>query len=145
MDTTINVQVGAYGGTTLTGRARGHVVMVDRPMEKGGSDRGPMGGELLLLGLGGCYMSTFLAALREKASDIDSNLINVNVQGKLATAPSRFSEISVFVSAPEEYRPHIVKPLMMAERGCLVHNTLRPSVPVRFDYSWIVQHSQMHC
>lgn len=136
MDPRINVQVSGYDGMTLTGRARGHVVMIDRTQEKGGSDSGPMGGELLLLALGGCYMSTFLAALRDDASHIDSSLVNINVQGHIASSPSRFSKITVFVSAPKEYRELVAKPLLMAERGCLVHNTLKGSMQVQFDYSW---------
>ena len=35
---------------TSEGRVREHRVLVDRPAAKGGHDRGPMGGELLLVG-----------------------------------------------------------------------------------------------
>ena len=36
---------------------------MDRPGPKGGQDKGPMGGEALLMGLGGCFMSNLLAAV----------------------------------------------------------------------------------
>ena len=34
---------------------RGHAVMIDRPVAKGGTDAGPMGGELFLASVGGCF------------------------------------------------------------------------------------------
>jgi hypothetical protein len=34
-----------------------HRVIVDRPSSKGGSDMGPMGGELFLAAIAGCFMS----------------------------------------------------------------------------------------
>ncbi len=40
---------------TSEGSVRGHRVLIDRPEDKGGLDRGPMGGEMLLLALGGCF------------------------------------------------------------------------------------------
>ena len=39
------------------GTARNHKAFIDRPEAKGGSDKGPMGGEFFLMGLGGCFMS----------------------------------------------------------------------------------------
>ena len=36
---------------------RSHQVLVDRPVEKGGADEGPMGGELFLAAVGGCFMT----------------------------------------------------------------------------------------
>ena len=47
---------------TSEGQVREHRVLVDRPAAKGGHDRGPMGGELLLVALGGCFMSNLIAA-----------------------------------------------------------------------------------
>ena len=35
---------------------------MDRPEAKGGQNKGPMGGEAMLMGLGGCFMSNPLAA-----------------------------------------------------------------------------------
>ena len=32
-----------------------HRVLIDRPTAKGGADAGPMGGELFLAALGGCF------------------------------------------------------------------------------------------
>ena len=43
-------------------------VLIDRPQEKGGADRGPMGGELFLASIGGCFMSNLLAATSARES-----------------------------------------------------------------------------
>lgn len=57
----IAVSLCPTAGSIVTGQARDHPVIVDRPADTGGSDTGPMGSENLLLALGGCYLSTFLA------------------------------------------------------------------------------------
>jgi hypothetical protein len=46
-----------------------------------------MGGELLLLALGGCFMSNPIAAARARDLQIDD--LSVDVQGTLAAAPPR--------------------------------------------------------
>jgi putative redox protein len=55
---------------TSAGTARQHQVAIDRPKEKGGFDEGAMGCGLLLLSLGGCFMSNLIAAA--KARDVAS-------------------------------------------------------------------------
>lgn len=53
----IQVKIDQMGPSTAEAAARTHRVLVGRPVEKGGEDRGMMGGEYLLTGLGGCFMS----------------------------------------------------------------------------------------
>jgi putative redox protein len=107
-------------------QVRQHAVVCDRPVEKGGEDRGPMGGELLLMGLGGCFMSNLLAAAR--ARDVPVSGMSVEVIGQLADAPSRFSEIELRVSGDIQDREVMTRLVTIAERGCLVANTLRSAV-----------------
>ncbi|WP_326602258.1 hypothetical protein OG930_07065 [Streptomyces sp. NBC_01799] len=57
----IAVSLCPTAGSIVTGQARDHPVIVDRPAGTGGSDTDPLGSENLLLALGGCYLSTFLA------------------------------------------------------------------------------------
>ncbi|WP_226599737.1 OsmC family protein [Streptomyces violascens] len=118
------------------GHARDHSVTIDRPKEKDGTDAGPMGGELLLLSLGGCYLSTFLAALQAEDPEADARDVHVRVEGTLVPAPTRFSEIAVTVSAPAALRDLISKPLLKAERGCIVHNSIRDAIAVHFTHAW---------
>jgi putative redox protein len=111
---------------TSEGQIREHRVLVDRPAEKGGHDRGPMGGELLLVALGGCFMSNLIAAAA--ARSIRAEGLEVRVQGTLASAPPRVEAIDLEVRA-ESVAPDVLDKLVaIAERGCIVHNTLGPAV-----------------
>jgi putative redox protein len=132
----IGVSLRPVGGSVVVGQARDHTVTIDRPKEKEGTDAGPMGGELLLLALGGYYVSTFLAALRVEDPEADASEVGFQVDGTLVSAPTRFSEITVQVSAPAALRDLISKPLLKAERGCIVHNSIRGAVTVRFTHEW---------
>lgn len=123
MATQITAVVSQISPSTSQARVRQHAVLCDRPVEKGGEDRGPMGGELLLMGLGGCFMSNLLAAA--KARDVPAANLSVEVIGRLADAPSRFLEIEMRVSGHIQDRDVMTKLVTIAERGCIVANTLR--------------------
>jgi organic hydroperoxide reductase OsmC/OhrA len=49
------------GSTAVCTRIRKHELVTDRPAEKGGGNRGAMGGELFVASLGGCFMSNLIA------------------------------------------------------------------------------------
>jgi uncharacterized OsmC-like protein len=57
-----------------------------------------MGGELLLVALGGCFMSNLVAAAA--ARNIPAEELEVRVQGTLASAPPRVEAIDLEVRAP---------------------------------------------
>ena len=63
----VTVMVEQISGTASRGNARGFSVVMDRPEAKGGTNEGMMGGEVLLNGLGGCFMSNLLAAAKAGA------------------------------------------------------------------------------
>ena len=108
---------------------RGHRVAIDRPMEKGGTDNGPMGGELFLTSVGGCFMSTLLAAIRARNAEVSG--VQTEVIATLADAPVRFTAIELCVSADckdPELLQHLVE---IAERGCIMLNTLRDKLDVK--------------
>jgi len=73
-------------------------VIVDRPADKGGSDRGPLGGEYLLVSLGGCFLSTLLAAV--KARDAEVSNVRVSVVGTVDGSPERFESMAMHVTRP---------------------------------------------
>ena len=126
MPAQIRATVSQISPSASQARVRQHAVLCDRPVEKGGEDRGPMGGELLLMGLGGCFMSNLLAAA--KARDVPVANLSVDVTGLVAEAPSRFSEIELRVSGHIQDRDVLIKLVTIAERGCIVANTLRGAV-----------------
>ncbi|MGC2166879.1 MAG: OsmC family protein [Gallionella sp.] len=123
---TATVKVVQIGVSASRGNARGHELVMDRPEPKGGADQGMMGGEALLNGLGGCFMSNLLAAA--KARNIVINNACADIEGDMADAPSRFSAIRMAVSAQCESREELEKLVTIAERGCIAANTLRSAV-----------------
>jgi putative redox protein len=122
----ITVTVAQTGPSSSRIAIRGHRVDVDRPESKGGGDRGAMGGELLLGALGGCFMSTLLAAVA--ARDVGVGDVALTVRGTLGDGPSRFTDVHLHVDAHCGDADALAKLVAMAERGCLVANTLRGSI-----------------
>jgi putative redox protein len=128
MNQILEVQVQQTGPSTATGIARSHTVLVDRPISKGGTDQGPMGGELLLLALGGRFMSNLLAAIRARAAAISE--VRLTVSGTLGGTPERVTGLTLKISANQD-NPELMHRLMtIAERGCIVTNTLKEAVPI---------------
>lgn len=127
MSRTIEATVTQDGPSTSIGRARIHDVTIDRPVSKGGQDRGAMGGELLLLALGGCFMSNLLAAARARNQAL--NDASVTVRATLGGTPERMSAFHLGVRA-EVDRDRLDHLATIAERGCLVSNTLAAGAPV---------------
>jgi putative redox protein len=122
----VTVMVEQISGTASRGNARGFSVVMDRPEAKGGTNEGMMGGEVLLNGLGGCFMSNLLAAA--KARNFQLKHAHAEIVGDLADAPSRFSAIRMSVSAQCDPPEELVKLVSIAEHGCIVANTLRAAV-----------------
>ena len=126
MSRTVSVEIEQVGPSTGRASARTHTVFVDRPVEKGGSDRGPLGGEYLLIALGGCFLSTLLAAARAREADVSN--VRVSVAGTIGGVPERFESMVVRVAAKYGDADVMRKLVAMSERGCLVTNTLKDAV-----------------
>src|SRR6516162_188711 len=102
---------------------RGHRVLVDRPVAKGGSDAGPMGGELFLSAIGGCFMSTLLAVMRAREAAIDD--IHTEVTGTIDDTPPRFVAVELLVTSAGADSETLERLVEIADRGCIMMNTLR--------------------
>ena len=126
MANVIEVDLHQTGLATSEAAIRTHRVLVDRPVAKGGEDRGPMGGELLLAALGGCFMSNLLAAVRAREAAVSN--VRATDAGTLAESPSRFEAIEMSVAADCDDRELLEKLVAIAERACIVANTLRQAV-----------------
>jgi putative redox protein len=122
----ISVCIQQVDDSTSRAHARDHQLTMDRPEAKGGHDHGPMGGEALLMGLGGCFMSNLLAAA--KARDIVLRDARADISGELADAPPRYTAVSMTVHATCEPANQLARLVTIAERGCIVANTLRAAV-----------------
>jgi putative redox protein len=113
-------QISASTSEATIGR---HQVLIDRPVAKGGSDAGPMGGELFLAAVGGCFMSNLLAAIKGREADISN--VRVEVVGSLAESPARFAGVELRVAAESRDRELLERLVEIADRGCIMMNTLR--------------------
>lgn len=107
---------------------RGHRVAIDRPVEKGGTDEGPMGGELFLAAIGGCFMSNLLAAIKTREAQVSD--VHTEVIGTPEGTPPRFSGIELNVSVDCVDMELVPKLVEIAERGCIMLNTLRGILPL---------------
>jgi putative redox protein len=125
--TEMKIELRQISESTSDASMRDHHVLIDRPQEKGGADRGPMGGELFLASIGGCFMSNLLAAIRARNAEVSE--VRTQVTGTIAEAPTRFSAIEVHVTAngPIEQIERLVE---VADKGCIMMNTLRGKLPV---------------
>ena len=114
-----------------------HRVVIDRPVAKGGSGAGPMGGELFLASVGGCFMSNLLAAIKARNADVTG--VETEVIATLAESPARFVAIELSVSAECPDRALLDKLVEIASRGCIMVNTLNGKVELKVT---AMQHSQ---
>jgi putative redox protein len=122
----ITVDLVPTGPSTSQVTVRDHVVTVDRPASKGGADAGPMGGELLLASLAGCFASNLLAALATREATVEA--LRIRVEGSLTDAPSRFEAATLTVSGRTDDRDTFERTVLMADRACIVANTLRSAI-----------------
>jgi len=125
----VSVSVKQKKGTHSVASARNHNVDIDRSESKGGTDLGAMGGEIFLMGLGGCFMSNLTAAI--DARDIEVKNLSVEVLAELAENPARFSDIELVVSAEYSDEKEMKKLVTIAERACIVANTIKGSVNLK--------------
>ena len=124
----ITIQIAQISPTTSEATIRRHRVKVDRPEPKGGADEGPMGGELVLAAIGGGVMSNLLAAIRAREAAVTD--ATVEVIGTLADSPARFSAVDMFVRATYDDAALFEKLVDIADRGCIMMNTLRGKLEV---------------
>lgn len=123
----VNVTIDQDDHSASTAHARDHLLTMDRPEAKGGQNKGPMGGEAMLMGLGGCFMSNLLAAAI--ARDIRIENAHADIAGELADdAPARYVAISMKVTADCDQPDQLEKLVTIAERGCIAANTLGKAV-----------------
>ena len=126
MGNQVQVNVRQIGPSASAGTARDHQTIMDRPQAKGGENRGAMGGEHLLMALGGCFMSNLLAAVASREAAVSN--VSLDISGTLESAPPHFSAIEMNISADHTDKEQMEKLVTIAERGCIVANTLKGSV-----------------
>ena len=126
MANTVTAHINQVGPTTSQGEIRGHTVLIDRPRAKGGEDRGAMGGEYLLVALGGCFNSNLLAAIHARGAAIAN--IHIALEGTLEGTPPHYTRIHMAVAADYEDRALMERLIAISERSCIVANTLKDTL-----------------
>ena len=129
MTNQMKIQLRQVSPSTSEVTLRNHQVLIDRPAEKGGTDMGPMGGELSLAAVGGCFMSNLLAAIRARGANISN--VTTEVTGSIAESPARFSGLELQITAEGTDQDLLPKLVEIADRGCVMMNTLRDKLDVR--------------
>jgi putative redox protein len=124
----LEVRVEQDGASSAVGIVRTHRVAIDRPVAKGGMDKGPLGGEYLLVALGGCFMSNLLAAIRAREAGISN--VSIAVTATIDGTPDRVTAMTMTVSAAGADREMLEKLAEIAGRACIVTNTLKLAVPI---------------
>lgn len=132
MSTTFKATIEHVNHTTSRATVRTHTFLVDRGVAKGGLDLGPVGGEYMLVSLGGCFTSHLLAAIR--ARDAAMTAVRVAVTGTLDGTPERFTAFTMDVSAHSDDAELARKLITIAGRACQVVNTLRQVAPVAITF-----------
>jgi putative redox protein len=133
MSTTLKATLQHVDQITSRATVRTHTALVDRGVAKGGMDRGPAGGEYLLVALGGCFTSHLLAAIRAREAAMTN--VRVDVTGTMDGTPEHFTEFTLDVSG-DCADPELARKLVtIAGRGCQVVNTLRPVASIAIAYA----------
>ena len=122
----IKIQLRQTGPSTSEATIRAHKILVDRPTAKGGADHGPMGGEYFLASIGGCFMSTLLAAVRAREAAVAN--VQTEVVGTMADNPTRFTGVELLVTGECQDRELFEKLVQIAEGGCIMVNTLKGKI-----------------
>lgn len=122
----IAVTLKQHEATASMATIRNHQFVIDRPEAKGGNNAGPMGGELLLASVGGCFMSNLRAAIAAR-EDVSVENIVLTVTATLSDDMTRFSAVHMHVTAAAD-SPELKKLVTIAERACIAANTIRAAV-----------------
>jgi putative redox protein len=125
----IKIAIRQTSAATSEAAIRQHKTLIDRPAAKGGDDQGPMGGELFLAAIGGCFMSNLLAAIKGREAEISD--AHTDVIGVLDGSPARFTAVELNVTAKYSDREQFEKLIDIADRGCIMMNTLRGKLDIQ--------------
>jgi putative redox protein len=87
-----------------------------------------MGGELFLTAVGGCFMSNLLAAIKAREANVSD--VRTEVTGTIVDSPARFAVVELYVTAECESRELLERLVEIADRGCIMMNTLRGKLDV---------------
>ena len=133
MSTTFTATIENLHHTINRATVRTHSFIVDRSPAKGGFDVGPIGGEFMLVSLGGCFTTHLMACARAREAPLTN--VRVAVTGTLDGSPERFTAFTLDVAADCPDPDLARKLIVIAGRSCQVVTTLRQVAPVAISYA----------
>lgn len=124
-------------GLTFAGKTdANHWVMMDGPVELGGSDAATRPKELILVALGGCTGSDVVSILKKKRAQVDAFHIEFTAE-TADEHPQVFTRIHMeFVVRGRDVRPaDVERAIELSEtKYCAVSAMLRPAVAITHSY-----------
>jgi uncharacterized OsmC-like protein len=124
----MEVFVQYLSGVQFEAIARGHGLITDQPLDKGGQDAGMTPPELLLASLGTCaghYAAEYL-----RARGLPAEGLQVRVTAEKAAVPTRLDKFRVQVEVPNLEDPRHQEGVLRSVKRCLIHNTMEASLSV---------------
>lgn len=124
----VTVHLDQYGETSSLLSFENHQIIIDRPPSKGGHGEGPMGGQVLLMSVAGCFSSTLYTAAQ--ARDLKIERLKMVVTGHISdSTPKRFEALTLeIVEGTCGNDKEFSKLLEVAEKGCIAVNTMKNSM-----------------
>ena len=110
---------------------RGHTVLVDQPVDDGGSDTAPTPTELLVASLASCV--AFYARRYLARHGLPTGGLRVTADYEMGSRPARVARLDVRLQLPDNVPAERRDALLAVASHCTVHNTLAepPEVSVR--------------
>ncbi len=120
----ISIALNQYSSLVMQLENEDENILVGRSNNSLYSSKGLVGGEYLLVGIGGCFSSALLSAAQ--SSNIKIIGLKVEVTAKISVSLKRLNKINLtisygYCSSPNEFE----KLLKVAEKGCISINTLK--------------------
>lgn len=118
------IRVQHDGGDRYRIRVRRHEILVDQPIEDGGSDEGPTPTELFVAGIASCV--AFYGGRYLRRHDLSADGFSVDCAWDFAAdRPARVGKVEILVRLPDGFPEERRKPLLSVIEHCTVHNSLR--------------------
>lgn len=119
------------GGDRMSVNVRDHEIVIDQPIEAGGTDTGPTPVELFVASLAACVAHYARGYLHRHG--LTENPIDVQAEWSMGNAPARVADIELELTVPADVPAARLAGLYAIVSRCTVHNTLTspPDVHLR--------------
>ncbi len=126
----MEMKIAYKGGKKFMATSCGRQIIIDLPVERGGSDEGMTPPETFVAALASC-MGVYVLNYCKNVK-INTNNMLLSVHWEKASNPARISDIKVEICLPKMLNKERREALIKVAEHCLVHNTIHipPQVEV---------------